>query len=60
MYIVLPYEAVQLLCILCTTSSAATAILPLSIHVAMLGAFMLLNGIAIGALDNGTPSYVYM
>lgn len=31
----------------------ATALLPLSVHVALLGVFMFLNGIATGALENG-------
>ena len=34
----------------------ATVILPLSIHAAMLGVFMFLNGIATGGLDNGMYS----
>ena len=33
---------------------SATVVVPLSVHVAMLGVFMFLNGIAIGGLDNGT------
>ena len=32
---------------------SATIVVPLSIHVAMLGVFMFLNGIATGGLDNG-------
>ena len=38
------------------STPTATVILPLSIHIVMLGAFMLLNGVATGAVDNGKLS----
>ena len=37
----------------------ATVVVPLSVHVAMLGVFMFLNGIATGGLDNGMYTLFY-
>ena len=35
------------------SNHTATFVLPFSVHIAMLGVLMLLNGLALGSLDNG-------
>ena len=50
---------VQLIYIYQSFISIATVVVPLSVHVALLGVFMFLNGIATGSLENGTYTCTY-
>ena len=41
------------MCVPCTPFNTATAVVPVSVHIVMLGVVMFLMGMMLGALDNG-------